>query len=59
MSNISSVLSIGGRAWLPGLKPLSNVGINVTRVIEKYLNEVDDKLELDWLIEGVVVTILD
>lgn len=45
MSNISSVLSIGGRAWLPGLKPLSNVGINVTRVIEKYLKEVDDKLE--------------
>ena len=39
MGNISSVLALHGRFWIKGLKPLSNVGTNVTSVIEKYLNE--------------------
>lgn len=41
MSNISAVLDLHGRAWIKGLKPLSNVGTNVAAVIEKYLNEID------------------
>jgi 5-methylcytosine-specific restriction protein A len=41
MSNISAVLESHGRAWIAGLKPLSNVGTNVIAVIEKFLNEVD------------------
>jgi 5-methylcytosine-specific restriction enzyme A len=45
MGNISAVLEINGRAWIPGLKPLSNVGINVTRTIEKYLIEGNKKIE--------------
>jgi hypothetical protein len=45
MGNISAVLEINGRSWIPGLKPLSNVGINVTRTIEKYLIEANEKIE--------------
>jgi 5-methylcytosine-specific restriction protein A len=41
MSNISAVLDLYGRAWIKGLKPLSNVGSNVISVINKYLNEFD------------------
>jgi len=41
MSNISAVLDLYGRAWIKGLKPLSNVGTNVISVINKYLNEFD------------------
>ena len=36
MSNISAVLDLNGRAWIKGLKPLSNVGTNVISVINKY-----------------------
>ena len=41
MSNISAVLSLHGRSWIKGLKPLANVGTNVIAVIEKFLNEQD------------------
>ncbi len=41
MSNISAVLDLNGRAWIKGLKPLSNVGSNVISVIHRYLNEFD------------------
>ena len=41
MSNISAVLDLYGRAWIKGLKPLSNVGTNVISVINRYLNEFD------------------
>ena len=41
MSNISAVLDLNGRAWIKGLKPLSNVGTNVISIINKYLNEFD------------------
>ncbi len=41
MSNISAVLDLHGRAWIKGLKPLSNVGTNVISVINRFLNEFD------------------
>lgn len=46
MGNISYVLHLQGRAWIPGLKPLSNVGTNVIAIIEKCLNEIDDESDL-------------
>jgi 5-methylcytosine-specific restriction protein A len=46
MSNISAILDLHGRAWIKGLKPLSNVGTNVAIVIEKYLNEIDGATDL-------------
>ena len=38
MSNISHVYHMNGREWVKGLKPLSNVGSNVLRVIEELIN---------------------
>jgi 5-methylcytosine-specific restriction protein A len=46
MSNISAILDLQGRAWIKGLKPLSNVGTNVAIVIEKYLNEISGATDL-------------
>ena len=41
MQNISSVLAILGRDWLPGLKPAAHVGPNVAAKLEKLINELD------------------
>lgn len=46
MSNISAVLDLYGRAWIKGLKPLSNVGTNVISVLNKYLNEYDGATDI-------------
>jgi 5-methylcytosine-specific restriction protein A len=45
MSNISAVLDLYGRAWIKGLKPLSNVGTNVISVINRFLNEFDGAID--------------
>lgn len=41
MQNISYVLSIMGRDWLPGLKPAKNVGSNVAGQIEEIISKVE------------------
>ena len=41
--NISHVLALLGREWLPGLVPARNVGTNVIYRIEKVLAEVESK----------------
>jgi len=41
MCNISYVLSLQGRAWIPGLLPRQNVGAQVAEQIEGLLAEVD------------------
>lgn len=41
MSNISSVLALQGRNYLPGLKPLSNVGSNVVAELEAIIAEIE------------------
>lgn len=43
MQNISYVLSIMGREWLPGLKPAKNVGTAVAVQIETLIHEVEGK----------------
>jgi 5-methylcytosine-specific restriction protein A len=43
MMNISSVLSILGREWLPGLLPAKNVGTNIAPRIERLIAEVEGK----------------
>ena len=42
-SNISYVLTLAGREWLQGLKPLSNVGPNVIKEIEEILAEIESR----------------
>lgn len=46
MMNISSVLSILGREWLPGLLPAKNVGTNIAPRIERLIAEVEGTLTL-------------
>lgn len=41
MQNISYVLSLMGRAWLPGLKPKKNIDAKVAGKIEKLLGEIE------------------
>lgn len=41
MQNISYVLSLLGRDWLPGLPPAKNVGARVAAVIERLIGEVE------------------
>jgi 5-methylcytosine-specific restriction protein A len=38
MQNISYVMTLLGRNWLPGLKPAKNVGANVASEIEELIN---------------------
>lgn len=43
MQNISYVLTLLGRQWLPGLKPARNVGANVAGKIEAFIAEVEGR----------------
>ncbi|MCA3802550.1 MAG: HNH endonuclease, partial [Burkholderia sp.] len=42
MQNISYVLALMGRQWLPGLKPAKNVGSNGA-LIEQFINELEQR----------------
>lgn len=46
MQNISYVLSLMGRQWLPGLKPARNVGANIAAEIETLINEAENRQAL-------------
>lgn len=46
MMNISSVLSMLGREWVPGLVPAKNVGANIASRIERLIAEVEGKQNL-------------
>ncbi len=41
MQNISHVLALQGRNWLPGLPPAKNVGVNIIARIENILAEIE------------------
>lgn len=43
MQNISYVMTLLGRDWLPGLKPAKNVGANVAAEIEAMIAQVEGK----------------
>lgn len=56
MSNISAVLSLQGKDWLPGLKPLFNVGSNVVYQIERILAELEKReINSDIVFESEVL----
>jgi 5-methylcytosine-specific restriction protein A len=42
-SNISYVLTLSGREWISGLKPLANVGVNVINDIEDALAKIESR----------------
>lgn len=41
MQNISYVLALLGREWLPGLKPAKNVGRNIAATIQRLISEIE------------------
>ena len=43
MQNISYVLTLSGRDWIPGLPPAKHVGTNVVAQIEKIIAELEKK----------------
>lgn len=43
MQNISHVLSLQGREWIPGLPPATNVGSNVAKQIEFLLSKLEQR----------------
>lgn len=43
MRNISYVLALLGRTWLPGLKPARNIGVEVAGKIEEILGKLEGK----------------
>ncbi|MDH4651417.1 HNH endonuclease signature motif containing protein [Pseudomonas sp. BN606] len=43
MQNISYVLSLMGRDWLPGLKPKKNVGTHMAALIESFINDIEQQ----------------
>ncbi|MDZ7858157.1 HNH endonuclease [Sphaerotilus sp.] len=43
MQNISHVMALTGRDWVPGLKPAKNVGANVIAEIQAILAELESK----------------
>lgn len=45
MQNISYVMSLLGRDWLPGLKPAKNVGANAVTQIKRLISENESKPE--------------
>ena len=42
MQNISYVLSLMGRQWLTGLRPMTNVGARIAEIVEELLNDTLD-----------------
>lgn len=44
MQNISYVLTLMGRDWLPGLKPAKNVGANMAASIEAIINDIEHRM---------------
>lgn len=44
MQNISAVLALMGRDWIPGLKPAKHIGTQVAAKIEQCINDVDGSL---------------
>ncbi|AOI99519.1 HNH endonuclease [Burkholderia sp. LA-2-3-30-S1-D2] len=55
MRNISYVLALMGRDWIPGLPPAKNVGVRVTGQIEALICELEGKQELPRAVDAVAV----
>jgi 5-methylcytosine-specific restriction protein A len=57
MQNISYVLSLMGRAWLPGLKPAKNVGARTAADIEELITQVEGIKSIP--VAAFEITVLD
>ena len=58
MQNISYVFSLMGRAWVKGLKPAKNVGVNVFREIEEIIAAVEKNFPMNMLHFKMMLLIL-
>ncbi|MGU7842036.1 HNH endonuclease [Burkholderia sp. AW33-5] len=55
MRNISHVLALMGRDWIPGLPPAKNVGVRVTEQIETLICELESRRESARATEAATV----
>lgn len=55
MQNISYVLTLMGRDWLPGLVPAKNVGIKVAAQIERLITELEGRPAAPRTVEAIEV----
>ena len=55
MQNISFVLSMMGRDWLPGLVPAKNVGTSIAAKIEQFIGDLEDSISLPRVAESIKV----
>ncbi|MDR8919163.1 MULTISPECIES: HNH endonuclease [Burkholderia] len=55
MQNISHVLALMGRDWIPGLPPAKNVGVRVTEQIETLICELEGRRESARATEAATV----
>lgn len=55
MRNISYVLELMGRDWIPGLPPATNVGVRVAGQIEAIIGELEGRQELPRAAEAVTI----
>ena len=59
MQNISHVLSLQGKDWVPGLTPATNVGANVAKQIEMILSRLENRpLDAKLIFESKVNDLL-
>lgn len=55
MQNISHVLALMGRDWIPGLPPAKNVGVRIAGQIEALIGELEGRQESPRAAEAVAV----
>jgi len=55
MQNISHVLALMGRDWIPGLPPAKNVGVRVVGQLEVLIGELEGKQELPRAVDAIAV----
>ncbi|WP_232508678.1 HNH endonuclease signature motif containing protein [Burkholderia thailandensis] len=55
MRNISYVLELMGRDWIPGLPPATNVGVRVAGQIEALIGKLEGRQELPRAAEAVTI----
>jgi 5-methylcytosine-specific restriction endonuclease McrA len=56
MQNISFVMGLMGRDWIPGLPPAKNVGVNIAAQLERYINEAENQSVNSFASEALIVS---
>lgn len=55
MQNISFVMGLMGRDWIPGLPPAKNVGVNIAAQLERFINQAEKNSVNSSVAESLIV----